>query len=43
MIQFPVPILLNSLNILLAARLRVAQDRIRNVTLGKENGLLIEF
>jgi len=43
LIQFPLPILLNSLNILLAARLRLTQDRIRNVTLGKENGLLIHF
>jgi hypothetical protein len=31
------------LNLLLASRLRLTQDRIRNVTLGKENGLLIAF
>lgn len=40
-LHFSPPIFLRSLNILLAARLRLNQDRIRNVTLTKENGLLI--
>ncbi len=43
LIHFPAQIFLNSLNLLLASRLRLTQDRIRNVTLGKENGLLIAF
>lgn len=43
LIKFPAPILLNCLNILLAARLKLTQDRIRNVTLGKENGWLNDF
>lgn len=37
--QFPAQVLLNSIHVLLSARLRLKQDRIRNIILGKENGL----
>ena len=42
-LHFSAPIFLRSLNLLLTARLRLNPDRIRNVTLTKENGLLIAF
>lgn len=42
-LHFSAPIFLRSLNLLLTARLRVNSDRIRNVTLTKENGSLIAF
>ncbi|CAF1609722.1 unnamed protein product [Rotaria sp. Silwood1] len=38
LIQFPAQILLTSFNISLATRLKITQERIRNVTLAKENG-----
>ncbi|CAF3716192.1 unnamed protein product [Rotaria sordida] len=38
LIQFPAQILLTSFNILLATRLKLTQERIRNVALNKENG-----
>ncbi|CAF3898632.1 unnamed protein product [Rotaria magnacalcarata] len=41
LIQYPAQILLTSFNILLAARLKLTQERIRNVALGKENGRAI--
>ncbi len=41
LIQFPPQILLNSFNILLVTRLKLTPDRIRNITIGKENGLFI--
>ncbi|CAF5140483.1 unnamed protein product, partial [Rotaria sp. Silwood1] len=37
LIQFPAQILLTSFNISLATRLKITQERIRNVTLAKEN------
>jgi hypothetical protein len=43
LIQFPTQNFLTSLNILLASRLRLSQERIRNLTLAKENGLFIQF
>lgn len=38
--QFPLQILQTSLTILLTARLRLTQERIRNLILEEENGLL---
>jgi hypothetical protein len=40
LIQFPSQIFLKSLTILLTARLRLTQERIRNLTLEEENGWL---
>jgi hypothetical protein len=40
LLQFPSQIFLTSLTILLTARLRLTQDRIRNLTLEEENGWL---
>jgi len=40
LIQFPSQIFQTSLTILLTARLRLTQERIRNLTLEEENGLL---
>ncbi len=39
LIQFPSQIFLTSLTILLTARLRLTQERIRNLTLEEDNGL----
>ncbi|CAF1633249.1 unnamed protein product, partial [Adineta ricciae] len=36
--QFPAQILLNSFTVLLATRLKLTQERIKNVLLGKDNG-----
>lgn len=41
LLQFPSQIFLTSLTILLTARLRLTQERIRNLTLEEENGLYI--
>ena len=40
LLQFPAQIFVTSLTILLSARLRLTQERIRNLTLEEENGLL---
>jgi hypothetical protein len=43
LIQFPSQIFLTSLTILLTARLRLTQERIRNLTLEEDNGLCIQL
>jgi hypothetical protein len=43
LIQFPSQIFLTSLTILLTARLRLTQERIRNLTLEEDNGLFVQL